>query len=616
MPFILAIESATSATLYRTDTAALEIFGNEPTIFGSPSVTLATWTRLLPLGDWILRATLVGALAAGMAGLFAYDLARRLLASEGGHSRLDPFLALGASLTASASLPWLTESTLIGGGAVGAALGLGLLLATSSAPRSERWMESAERPQQATRTRGRSSANRTRFGFHHTVRPLLLGAALATLLLESPWAFGGLLLFRLGQEGRFSWRPGPRVAGQATDPFAVRRGLLTSLGGLLALAFFLLPEADRLRSESVVLLAKGALQKASAVTLGQDPLALFRELGLLWFSAALFGLVQAGLTHRGRWLGWLLLLGFDLFAPDISDLSWLSLEGAQARSALHLMTLAVWSAWGALGLRTLALLLESWGVAGARLTATLLTTLGLATALAGAEDSIRSLAQTPLEATRLYRSALLDRLPPRALVLTRSPALTERLLAAQALAERPDVLVVPLRALADVRYMRDLLAREPGLEELMVDLNVRGRPGEFALHHMASRRPLYLEPDASWEPRMLAHLEPRPLLPRYSLHALGSSERRAIYEREEPILLSLLKATQGEFAVDTTTHTLILERFRDLRFSIKNVADAPTVERMAQVEEHVHALEDPTRAFTTPSSPSSRPQVGTSLSKN
>src|SRR5262249_28167180 len=83
---------------------------------------------LLPVGGRVLRAGLVGALGAALAGRALYALALRLLVRNAATPRLSPLLALAAALTAALSPSFQHEGTAAGGATLAAGLGLAVLV--------------------------------------------------------------------------------------------------------------------------------------------------------------------------------------------------------------------------------------------------------------------------------------------------------------------------------------------------------------------------------------------------------------------------------------------------------------------------------------------------------
>jgi hypothetical protein len=204
--------------------------------------------------------------------------------------------------------------------------------------------------------------------------------------------------------------------------------------------------------------------------------------------------------------------------------------------------------------------------------------------------------RTDAKPALIYTERLLRDLPPRALVLGRQKAVIERLLAAQALGERHDVLIVPEPALGHSRFVRDFLALEPAMEKLVLDLNLAGTPSEYALYQLTDKRPVFVEINPAWDVRLLSHLAPRLGLAEYSPHALSNSERRAFLEHEEPRIAELLQAIRSGLDTDITTAELSEKHLAALAAALGRVGDRASAERLSadwEREPHEVATEPP-----------------------
>jgi hypothetical protein len=566
-PFLSSLHCLTNDAFFRSDAAILRRFGSAPVVVGSPSVALSLPFELLPLGDVVLRAALVSALAAGVSGLVLFLWSLRLLQDEG-HSGYDVWLAMGASVAACLGFPFLAAGAMLGSGALGASLGLVLLYLRS--------------PQSQPTTGYRRVTDRWLVG----LRGLALPALSAALFLESPALFLALWAaeFARSLRGR---APGPsRVAqrewmqnGLASAGAWLRRSRdfvgFVAVGGL-----FLVLQGPRFLHLDASLLADRALWEGTGPA-EHHPFAWIGEMGFVWFPAAIVGLGQALLHSPGKLLPLSVVLLADALLPSAPELGWLTASPASSRAALHLVALGVWATFSASGLRTLAVALEAMQLKGARLSGAFLATLGLASALAGAEDAARLIERTPRRGVQLYSERLLLDLPPKALVLGRTGLTVERLLAAQALGERRDVLVVPEPALGLAAHLERFLTLEPGLSKLILDLNLAGIPSEHALYELTDRRPVLVEVNPAWDVRLLAHLEPRAGLAAYSPHSLTNSERRARLDLEEPVFGRLLAAASEGIEPDRTTEKLVRDQAASLAEGLGRVGDSASRERLS-----------------------------------
>lgn len=553
VPFLSGLWHQKDEALYRTDAAILQMLGGEPSVWGSVSALVGRLMSALPIGDVMGRAAAASAFALGISGALLFALCLRLLRREGNTSGHDTWLALGASWVATATLPALTESTIFGGGALGLCLGLGwITLESDGAPRAGRPMRGA-----------------------------LRGVIVVGTFVESPPLAAGLLLATFVP--RF-WGGFGRAPVSNVHPPERRfdgSGLGFVLGASVTLLALVAGEVLRAAPGSLAGMLGHALPTWQAQGERLSPLWPVHELGFLWSGAALVGaFCLAWRRSPALWLPLGLIL-LDLAIAMPNDAGWLSMQFSPARAALHLTAIALLAPLGALGLRTLALLGSAVRLPGSRVGAGLLTTLGVAAAFAGVEEAANVAERTTSLAIRASGEELLRHLPPESLIIATSAQVARRFRAAQARGERPDVLIVPLDLLGDASRFGALVRREPALERLVVDLNVAGAPSEEALYRLTDVRPVFVEPDPKWEPRLLSHLEPGPLLARYSPHTLSGPERRLIYAREERAFHELVELTHGGVEGDPSTRKLLLGRHQALRAAIQRAGDSATAELMA-----------------------------------
>lgn len=551
VPFLSGLWHQNAGALYRTDAALLQMQGLAPSLSGSLSALLARGATALPLGDVVARAAALSALLLGLSGMLVFLVSMRLLRREGSGSECDPWLSLGGALMATATLPGLTEGTIAGGGALGLCLALYWLHLDGQLKRGSSFSNAA-----------------------------LRGALTVALLVESPALALGLLFtsflprfFRnLGHIELQNIRPPEKRSSSPEVGFGL--GALLLFGGLVL-------------SEALAA-GKGGLAGLVEIrswTLSEEARASvlwpLSELGLLWSIAALVGLLSLGVRRSPALWVPLGIFALDLVVPRSGPGGWLDPELTASRAALHLTTIALLAPLGALGLRVAALLGPALRLPASRMSAALLTTLGVAAALAGVEEAANIARRTSTLAIRVSGEELMRQLPPSSLIVATSERLSRRLLAVQALGERPDVLVVPLEFLGDAYRFGALVRAEPVLERLVVDMNVSGAPSEEALFRLTDVRPVYIEPDPKWEPKLLAHLEPTPVLARYSPHTLSGPERRVIYAREENAFKELLGLTELGVEGDPATRRLLVERHETLRRAIERAGDSATAELMA-----------------------------------
>jgi len=86
--------------------------------------------------------------------------------------------------------------------------------------------------------------------------------------------------------------------------------------------------------------------------------------------------------------------------------------------------------------------------------------------------------------------------------------------------------VIPVPLLDKGNVASSLLAAEREIEPLLRDFALTGAPSEFALSKLADVRPLHVEFDAGWSPRLTSHLVVNGLWLRYAPQPLGPSDRK------------------------------------------------------------------------------------------
>ncbi len=528
--FAGTLAHASDAPLWRSDSALLAA-GDPAALTGRVSSLLAQTFSILPLGSHTLRTTLLGSMASAWAAWLLTKTTRHLLAREGMPSRMDPWLSVAAALGVVFSLPWITEATIAGGGAApGAALAIFLL----------GWLLKGEKAQPTTL--------KAATGF---------GVLLGLLGSESPWAALALSLFAAAQ---WSWPAQKQLVPATVSSTLLSAGLLV---GPRALS--LPPSA----LDAVALLPTEASWPSYSLIESSHHVGLLFTLGLL--SLALFFRGDKRLL-----LGAATIVGLDWLVPAPPLGSWMeAVEARPARTALHLLALATVAPLGAWGLRRLAGLIRGAKLAGSPQIAALLTLLAVAGAVAGIEDASRRLSQTHVAGPRAWTQAALHPLPHRAMVLTHSAPVSRRLLAAQKQGERPDVLVVPFDALPQASKLSSFLRQEPALKQLIVDLSVGQHPSERALSQLAEQRPVYVEPHSDWDRRLLEHLHPTLPLARYSVHAIGRSERLSSLKKRAPEIASIVEATEEGLHPDEATRRILETSVEETRKILEAIGDGP-----------------------------------------
>ena len=551
LPFSVALARAASSGQWRDDLPAVRDLGLVAVGVGGGLSTLVTQAlSLFPLGSRSFRAAFGGALALALAARLLYGLVRRLLVEASTAPslrgaapvvrwpRLASALAAIAALTTALSPTWQREGT-VGGGAMLAtavtlaALTIALRLFESGpATPPSRWMA--------------------------------LGALVGAAFAESPPA--GLvvvvaattlvLVRRFDQKGATALRlPSPRILG------------LAALSALLVAALLLAPLAlrplaprtwiDVGRALSAVSLS--AFDTASARTTALS--AWTHEVGAASLAIAAFGAGAALLRGKTRaliapFLAWIVL---DTLLPARAA-GVLSADPLTALRSLAVTAIAVGSA---LGVHTATTRLLESKIPMSRAAATLVVVFHLTLVALTSEEAGFAADRSEQLAAESWTDEAFGRLEPRSAVLVRSPAIAWRLWAARIVrGERPDVVVIPVHLLDKGRVASSLVAVDRGLEPLLRDFALTHGPSEFSLSKVADVRPLHVEFDAAWPPRLSTHLLVSGLWLRYAPQPLGPSDRKTSVPLSEVPLRRVLTAIAATTLPDAPTSAVMQSTLR------------------------------------------------------
>jgi len=533
LPLLATAAFGRSGPLFRSDEAVLAALAQSQSWSGGLSTLLGRWCLSVPLGDISFRLAGPSMLGAGLLGLACFDFSYVLFRAQGGYSRLDPWLAWGASLIGALSLPAASEGTVAGGASLAPALSL--LIG------AQLWGRGMSRDFRSLAVLGLASGALLSESVHCAVL-LLLGCLMMgtervrthlSKLLVFVSALVGMLAFIASKNGWFSHVP----------------------------AF--------------------TTEVAAQWSPGR-PLAWLQAMGILWCLGAgvalLFSLTDRRLIYV---LGLLALADWAL--PSSGDLGWARVwQTDVSRAGLHLYLLGYLACVGALGLRTLGEAAQAVGLLGARQLSTLISVVAVAGSLAAAEDALMTLSQTEALGAEAWSEEVLQSLPPRSLVITESATRGRRLRAAQLQGARPDVLVVPLSELTQARNVRRWLLREPALHLLLVDLSLGHLPSERALAQLVDTRPVYVEPNPHWDRRLLEHLEPALPLSRLSSHALARSDRLAALSSVTPSIDRIMRGSRAGLRSDEATLSLFAGDVEQLHTTLARV-DHPASDQLTQL---------------------------------
>ncbi len=544
VPLLVALLAAAPTSDFRDDIAAVRSLGLIP--IGSEgwiSTVLAQLGTLLPLGGRWLRAAWLSGLALGVASRLLYGATLRVLERGAPMPRLGPALALCAALMATLSESFQREGSVAGGAALAAALVLGgLWLLERFAPGDRRasflWGLML----------GLCAAE------SHAAALSLLGATLALRLMQS----------RLPKPSELSLA----VSGAGLPAALVALALLIrpiAPGALHDLGF-------GLGSTSLTSVDTSA-ERVTAFAAWLD------NVGPLSFALAAFGMAAGLLSARLRPLvaPWLVLVFADLCFPAHRA----SILAPDPFASTRLLALGGLSLAGAVGVQQAALALERARLPFSRPAAVMVVAFNFTLVLASSESAAASAERRGPLAAEAWTDEALASLAPDSLVIVRSEALTYRLLAAQlGRGERNDVIVVPASLLERVGLRRRLLGLEPALAPLLRETALSGKPSEFALTTLADVRPLYVEIDPTWDPRVLDHLAPRAFWIRYYPHPLGNSDRRAALDRGQAGFARVLAKVQNSGEREPATRAVLLSNLRERARFFEHVADHDSLGRV------------------------------------
>lgn len=480
---------------------------------GMVSAGLATVLRSLPIGPIVLRVALVGALGAAMVAFFTYALAHVVL-QQSRHSRFNAWLALGVALLLGLGPTVQQLHTSAGSSNVAAALGLASFWLMMRTGAYDDLVEPA----------GKSAAHPRDF--------FLWGSVVAATLLESHVV--GVLTLMLGIA---LWIPGRTARTHHSELAALTGFSMVAL--CVGVPCFIARRT--LAAASVERPLWDSLARVRPFTGYVSRLGIWlNELGVIWSCVAVFGILVLLLRTEWRRSAWLLatLVAASLLLPPADFVA-----GADVGPVV--IGACVLSLCAAVGCRALLSWVTQQRPSAFALGATLVIAAYAVTILAKSEeltfanDRYRSLG------SEAWTDDALVGLPAGALVLTRTPTITQRLIAAQVTeGVRPDVLVVPIQRTTDPRLASALLAVEPALTPLLREMAINGKPSESALTSLADARPLFLEFDGAWDPRLRDHLLVLPIFHRVFSQSLGRSDRAAALAEGRRVVTRILAATE------------------------------------------------------------------------
>lgn len=526
LPIVLALRAPAGRPGWGEDIAALRDIAFQPVgSEGALSTILCQLALLAPVGDRMLRASLVGVMALAAASGLLFALIRRVLQRESS-GRLDPVWALLGTQLWAASAAVRAESERLGG----SMLGLALLLVG---------VRALDELRADPRTPALAGAIVALTAAEHHYAGLTLATACALL-----WGAGGL-----PQRGARARAARDFVAAAASVVF-----VLGGFRGLRAVSPHVRVDLGLGVEVSVWPPAPGPAELGVLQLLERVAGGWRDRLGTAALALALVGalwaLPRASLRRELRVVWTLVPLGV---AGPISSV--LGSAGGEVffglSSALGLASLAP------LALRALMTWLWTCGLPMARAVAVLSSAVAMALVLSRV-DASREVPQ-PL-GLEVWTEEALGQLPPRAVLLVNHPVLTTRLVTAQLLdGERSDVVVVPAGLLGGDPLIRRLRDSHPEVAPLLRQLAVSGFPDEYALSQLADARPVLVELDRRWSLRLQEHLRPQGLWLELAPHAQASLARRAGARDSLRVFWRALSALRHDDALDPGTAAAFAE---------------------------------------------------------
>ncbi|MDX2053282.1 MAG: hypothetical protein SFV15_12865 [Polyangiaceae bacterium] len=538
-PLVVGIWRASFGSQWRDDAALLAAVGEgPPAVQGALSALLGSLAVELPIGGKWLRAALVSVLALSLAGALIYQLTRHLARLLGVAPGAASAAALGAAWLVTLAPAWQLEATVGGGLTLAAVLCLaGLWVCREpEAP----WV------------------------------PLALAALLGAALAES-WVAALALAVAIGV--RVSTRRGVLPWSKRLIAVALGIFFLTALGLIfgqllrsggtftdlgIAFAGETAPRVTNeqplaMVDENFTLLALGlALLGIGATFLRSNTRALALSLATLCVAGAFFGHTNEEAFGANPWapLALLGLAGIGIFA------------GVGAASAFTLSRLRVPMARQSVGLLVTALYVL---------------------VLLGFERSTHVAARRDHVASEAWTDEALSDLPPGGVLLLDSAKLAWHLWAAREIGgQRPDLIVAPLAALKHGSGANALIGQVPALAPVVRDLRLSRRPSEFALSSLAVERPLFVEFDPNWDPRMREHLVPHGFWVAFSPHALGRSDREGAALESDAAFSRVVALAQRSGARDAGTLRVLEDQLAEHALMLFSLQDFQAASMFAE----------------------------------
>jgi len=486
---------------WRADLPALRDRGLAGVGFGGTvSSALTQLFGLLPLGSQSERAAAASTLAVTVASWLLFRIGFRTIAAllqrsreplTAGGDRFAGLLAAVAGLTCALSPSWQGEATVGGGAGVALALALALLDSLSHLT-----CDAATLAPDGTR------------------RWLMVSALLGVGLAESPPAAGVGVVVGFAMLATAERRPALRLWSSMT-------AIAVLAAAVVALPVLWRPFAPGTLDDLERVFSTAGLRAVPKTSGREAVLSWVEQLGFGQLALAGIGLVIGAARARQRTSIMLLvaLPLLDLVAPSSQ---WL--DGTP--TPLRQLCVASFALAATLGVAEVVVFLRSLELALARFASVLAVVFHMTLAAVVCEEASFTTDRTSRVAAEEWTDQALERLPRDAALVVRSPDLAWRLWTAQRVeGHRPDVLLVASPLLLRSAGLARLLPHGPEVAPIVRDLALTGSASEYGLSVLADARPLLVELDASWDPRMLAHVELDGTWLRFDAAALGASDR-------------------------------------------------------------------------------------------
>ncbi|HEY8944562.1 MAG TPA: hypothetical protein VIM73_09875, partial [Polyangiaceae bacterium] len=404
--------------------------------------------------------------------------------------------------------------------------------------------------------------------------PLAIGVLVAAAAIESRWA----AFAAIGSLGVWIAVSRPAVTSHHITSFVIGSASVLLLPVAIAIALWLSP-GDYAPYIHPSLAIDGAQFSSSDRSVALET--WLSQVGLAWCGLSVCGLAWGVADPRTR--GSIVSLGAFIALDAAVGLAGLDPTRKDPYGAIRLLSVGVLATGGAFAVSSVIAVLRRARIPFAPAAGTLLVVYGFTLVFVGAEDSARAAESRERSGSEVWTDEALESLPTSSVVLVRSQTLVLRWWAVRASrGARPDAFLVPLALLERGGAGAARLSREEALLPLVRDVLLSGRPGEFALSALADARPLFLEPDTSWDRRLYAHLVPRPFFTEFAPHPLGRSDRHLGLEAADAAFGRVSAAVQKSPDGDPATRSLLATELTQRAVVLAALGDRADARRVVE----------------------------------